>query len=205
MLRSGGELQVSTMHKAVIGGIVLVVLSGGVAWAAIEASSSQRSYPSGPSIGGRRLPLAPAARPGVGGPGAPGGLRGPKAFLRPQGIRGFGGSRLLCGIAHAEAVLVGPDGTHDVRLDHGTVASVASHALTIKEADGSTITVAVDGTTIVRRDGRQASLSDLRSGDSVFAVREGSAGAKFVRAFDSATDRCAQGALGVPEPSPFSP
>jgi len=130
---------------------------------------------------------------------------GPPGLLGPGGRRGFLGPLLFCRIAHAEAVLIGPGPTHDVRLDHGTVDAVSSTSVSIKEADGTTVVVPLDSTTAVRRDGQRASASDLKTGDVILAVREGTGAAKVLRVFGAGARTCGLGAAGASiSPSPPS-
>jgi hypothetical protein len=49
----------------------------------------------------------------------------------------------------------------------GTITAVSSSGLTVEQADGTTATYAANGTTDVRRDGAQSSLSALKVGDRV--------------------------------------
>jgi hypothetical protein len=200
----------STMQKVLIGIAAAAVLSGGVAWAAVEASSSQRGSGSRQAIAGPRLPFGPGVGSGFGrlrGQGAfrvPQGVAGSQGLLGPGGRRGFLGPLLFCRVAHVEAVLVGPGSTHDVRLDHGTVDAVSSNSVTIKEADGTTVMVPIDRTTVVRRDSQQASTADLKIGDVVLAVREGTGAAKVLRDFGAGARTCGPGGAGpliLPSPS----
>jgi hypothetical protein len=191
----------STLRKVLLGAVVVAVLCGGAAWAAVEASNSQSSA-TAPAMGPRRPGrFVPGGGSGLGsGPRAGAGRLGPSRPLE--------GGRFLCAVAHAELVLVEGDATHQVRLDRGTVASVSARSLTIAEADGSTVTIQVDQDTKIRRDGREASLSELGQSDSVFAVQEGTGPARSLRAFDPRVEPCDRRLPGsfpaFPSPSPSS-
>jgi hypothetical protein len=160
---------VSTIQKLLIGGVVVAVLSGGVAWSAIEASNSQGPTPSDVTKGGRRLPgrIGPGVRPG------------------PLAGRGF-----LCNVASAELVVVDGGITRHLRLDRGTITTLASGSVTIAEADGTHVTIPVDDDTRILRSGQEGSQSDLHEGDTAFVVREGTGPARSLRAFGEGFDFC---------------
>jgi hypothetical protein len=82
------------------------------------------------------------------------------------------------GPVHAELVL--PDrqgGFKTVTFDRGTVESVSGDQLTIKEgtpkATYKTITLTIPAGSKVKRDGKDAALSDLQAGDLVAVVTRG--------------------------------
>ena len=205
MLPCGGEAGVSTLQKILLAGVAVAVLSGGVAWSAIEASNARGPTLSAPVPAGPRLPGRFGGDGRLGqGSGRDVGPRG--AAERPGRPGPLGDRRFLCALAHADLVLAAGGATHEVRLDRGTVSSVSSGTLILAEADGSSVTIGVDGDTKIRRDGQEASVSDLRNGDIVVAVRQGSGPARSVRAFD--TDPCRPRLPGsfqpVPSPSPSS-
>jgi hypothetical protein len=167
----------STIQKAVIGGLVTAVVLGGAAWAAVDATSSNS-----PSRG----PSAATARAGT-------------VRQRPLDRLALGGARFGCSLAHADGVVVRDGRPRAVRFDHGTLTSVGSNSVTITEADGSSVTVPVDTATRIRKDRQRATLSDLESGDVVFAVRIGRGAAKLVRASDQ--DPCGTSPQPATSPS----
>ena len=59
-----------------------------------------------------------------------------------------------------------------VQLDHGTVSAIDGANLKISESGDSSVTIATDGKTRVRKHGGQAKLVDLKVGDEVFVVSE---------------------------------
>ncbi len=75
-------------------------------------------------------------------------------------------------LVHATATLDLPTagGLTTVQLDHGTIGAVSTTALTISEAGGGSVTVALSGETKVRRHGAKAATGDLAKGDEVFAL-----------------------------------
>ncbi len=75
-------------------------------------------------------------------------------------------------LVHATATLDLPaaGGLTTVQLDHGTIAAVSAATLTISEAGGGSVTVAVNAETKVRRHGAKAATGDLAKGDEVFAL-----------------------------------
>src|SRR5439155_8820766 len=77
------------------------------------------------------------------------------------------------------------DGTnHHVRIDRGSVQSVTSSQVVLKELDGSTVTVALSGDTRVVVDGKPASISDVKDGYVGIAIRDGDAAARVLRVHD---------------------
>jgi Domain of unknown function (DUF5666) len=59
-----------------------------------------------------------------------------------------------------------------VQLDHGTVSAIDGANLKISESGNSSVTIATDDKTRVRKNGGQAKLADLNVGDEVFVVSE---------------------------------
>lgn len=105
--------------------------------------------------------------PGFGGPqaGPPGG-RG-DGEPGPAGIRERLRDRLER-LVNVQVTLDLPDdGIVTFRLDHGTVATIGSDSITVKEADGSSITLETDADTRLRKAGEQQELSALAVGDEV--------------------------------------
>jgi hypothetical protein len=63
-------------------------------------------------------------------------------------------------------------GQRDVVLDvqRGTVTAVTPTSISVRSLDGVTATVAVDGSTKVRKDGKQAAIGDVHTGDRAQVV-----------------------------------
>ena len=80
-------------------------------------------------------------------------------------------------LVHANVVVDLPKrGLTTVQLDHGTIAAVSATSLTIRESGGGSMTVTLGDQTRVRRDGARAAVTDLRTGDEVFALSTVEAG-----------------------------
>ena len=91
----------------------------------------------------------------------------------------FFGSKMV----RAEVIVKDGAGLHDYRLDRGRIRAVAGGSLTILERDGTVVVVPVAADAEITLRGRQVSLSRLRPGMTVLAVREAGAPASTVRAF----------------------
>lgn len=80
-------------------------------------------------------------------------------------------------LVHATVVVDLPKrGLTTLQLDHGTIAVVSATSLTIRESGGGSVTVTLGDQTRVRRDGARAAVTDLRTGDEVFAISTVEAG-----------------------------
>lgn len=74
-------------------------------------------------------------------------------------------------LVHATVVVdLKAGGLTTVQLDHGTISAVTAATLTISEAGGGSVSVALGDETRVRHDGGKAAVSDLKTGDEVFAI-----------------------------------
>jgi len=75
-------------------------------------------------------------------------------------------------LVHATVLVDLPNraGLTTIQLDHGTVATVSSSALTISETGGGSITVSLGDQTRVRKDAARAEIADLAAGDEVFVM-----------------------------------
>lgn len=107
------------------------------------------------------------------GTAGPAGLAAPGATAQPatrlgQRLRQFARWKQL---VHATVTVNRPGaGIQTFNLDHGTVTALTAGSLTVAEAGGSSVTLTTDTTTRVRKDGKKATLADLRSGNEVVAV-----------------------------------
>jgi len=103
----------------------------------------------------------------------PAGLAAPGATAQPatrlgQRLRQFARWKQL---VHATVTVNRPGaGIQTFNLDHGTITALTAGSLTVAEAGGSTVTLTTDTTTRVRKDGKKATLADLRSGNDVVVV-----------------------------------
>ncbi|HEX2756250.1 MAG TPA: hypothetical protein VHM48_12345 [Candidatus Limnocylindrales bacterium] len=80
-------------------------------------------------------------------------------------------------LVHATVVVdLKAGGLTTIQLDHGTISAMTSTTLTIAEAGGGSVSVALGDETRVRRDGAKAAAADLRNGDEVFVMSKVEAG-----------------------------
>lgn len=98
---------------------------------------------------------------------------GPRGNRRPHGHPGF---------PHAiRGELIVPeregDGYTTVRLDRGLLDRIDGSTLVVNEDDGTTVEIPTTDETRVYRDGEQAAVAELQSGDHIatFRVKEGDA------------------------------
>lgn len=90
------------------------------------------------------------------------------------------------GLVRGQGVFARRNGTVTAQVNRGFLSSVDGTTLVISEADGTTQRVETTSNTKFRRDGKKASISDLKAGDHIatLAVQQGdSFPTKFVRAF----------------------
>ncbi|HVE91381.1 MAG TPA: hypothetical protein VNE62_03625 [Actinomycetota bacterium] len=86
------------------------------------------------------------------------------------------------GAMRGEFVLPGRDGgpVRTVRIDRGILTAVEGQTLVIREEDNTVVRVPLSDETKINRDGNKAALSDLKSGDHVFAQQAKEGDAAFV-------------------------
>ena len=84
---------------------------------------------------------------------AQGGFALPRAVINQ-----FFGNRLV----RAEVLLQSPTGVQDWRIDRGTITGVSGTTLTLREADGTTVTLDVSPTARVQGSARYSNVSLLR-------------------------------------------
>jgi len=76
-------------------------------------------------------------------------------------------------MVRAEVVVQESDGPHDIRVDRGKIVSVSSGALTLKEKDGSVVTLSVSPAVSVQLNGITRQIRALRPGYRVqWALRD---------------------------------
>ena len=158
----------STRWKVVAVVVTLSVLVGGVALAATDRSSS----------------AGPAGRLGsaFGRPGSPAGaLAGTGSAPASAAARW---RERISHVTHATVDVFVAGSNHELTLQHGVLTSVGNDGLTVKETDGTSVTIAVDANTAVRLDRQPSSMDALKTGDVVFAVQIDGHPARLVVAFD---------------------
>ncbi|HSL98339.1 MAG TPA: hypothetical protein VK831_07185 [Candidatus Deferrimicrobiaceae bacterium] len=97
--------------------------------------------------------------------GAGGTVARDPAHGRPGVLRRLARARHL---VHAEVTYLDREGQLVARqFDHGTIESIGYGSLTIREADGRTVTVTTDEETVVRLGRERGDLGDLAIGDDV--------------------------------------
>jgi hypothetical protein len=69
---------------------------------------------------------------------------------------------LPAGWSHATVNVVVRRVPHTFTYDHGRVVAVSSTSLTLREPDGSSVTIAVDSNTRVKIEGRPATIDQVR-------------------------------------------
>jgi hypothetical protein len=85
--------------------------------------------------------------------------------------------------SHAQINVIGPGGRpHTLIYDRGRVTAVTPSSLTLRELDGSVVTIQVAPDAAVRLNGAPASLSDIRPGFQAMTVGRDGAPARLVRA-----------------------
>ncbi len=155
--------------------VVLAALGAGLVLAADPATP-----PAGPPAGAPAVdPFSgPLDVPGLGpllgaGPGAPG-VQAPGAAGAPDGQRQRPLRRLLermQRLVHVEATVDLPDkGIVTFAVDHGTISAIGGGTISVKEKDGSTVTLKTTDETRVRKDREPAKLTDLTVGDEVVVM-----------------------------------
>ena len=74
---------------------------------------------------------------------------------------------LPTGWSHAEINVVGPNGQpHTLIYDRGRVTAVTASSLTLREPDGSIVTIQVARRAVIRIDGRPGTLAEIEPGFS---------------------------------------
>jgi hypothetical protein len=104
-----------------------------------------------------------AAQPGLAVPGSLGNY-----FFGPKLVR-------------AEVLMVDGGALHDYRIDRGPIRAKAPGSLTLRERDGTLVTIAVSPTASITRHGRPVPFSMLRRGMVATVIRDGDAPAIEVR------------------------
>jgi hypothetical protein len=80
-------------------------------------------------------------------------------------------------LVHATVVVdLKQGGLTTIQLDHGRISAVNASSVTIAEAGGGSVTVALGDETRVRRNAAKAAIADLRTADDVFVISKVEAG-----------------------------
>ena len=85
-------------------------------------------------------------------------------------------------LVRAEVLVKERDGLHDYRIDRGVIRGKSPGSLTLRERDGTLVTIAVAPTAFVTLRGRPSSFAALRRGMVATVVRDGDAPASEIRA-----------------------
>jgi hypothetical protein len=94
------------------------------------------------------------------------------SFALPRAlIDRFFGPRLI----RAEVILGGPNMVNDFRIDRGVITATTAGSITIRERDGTTVTIPVNASTRVFGGLRVTDVSQLRSPMRVLVVRRANA------------------------------
>lgn len=79
--------------------------------------------------------------------------------------------RPLRHLVHGTITFDHPDeGLITVQVDGGTVSAVDADSMTIAEAGGASVTVAIDAQTRVRLDGKRSTAAELKAGQTVRVI-----------------------------------
>jgi hypothetical protein len=104
------------------------------------------------------------------------------AFATARAIPGLPENlpRYLLGpkLVRAEVVVLDGGVLHDYRIDRGRIRALTRSSITIRERDGSIVTIPFATTARIRLNGRPAGLAALRRGMMVLTVRDGDAPAE---------------------------
>src|SRR5688572_12239436 len=84
-------------------------------------------------------------------------------------------------LVRAEVLMQDGGTLHDYRIDRGTIRAKAPGSLTLRERDGTLVTISVSPTASITRHGRPLPFSQLRRGMVATVIRDGDAPAIEVR------------------------
>jgi hypothetical protein len=87
---------------------------------------------------------------------------------------------LGAGLVRAEIVTRSGGAIHDYRVDRGRIRQVKPGELTLRELDGTVVTIPIAPTAQVRLDNRLAGYAQLRRGMQAIVIRDGDAPASRV-------------------------
>jgi len=95
-------------------------------------------------------------------------------------------------------------GPRGLTVDRGIVQSVSASQIVLRELDGSSVPLAVDGSTRVLLNGRPAQLADLQPGFVAAVFHNGSRPARVVRAFGRARSIVDRGVIATASSGQFT-
>jgi hypothetical protein len=99
-------------------------------------------------------------------------------FALPKAlINQFFGNNMI----RAEVVVAAPTGTQDWRIDRGVVTAVSGTSVTLRERDGTVLTVQVDPNARVQGSARVTSVAQLKRKMRVIVYRQGDTPAQLVQ------------------------
>ena len=108
---------------------------------------------------------------------AVGAMRSESALPRALGPYFVGPAMLRAEIVTKDAM-----GIHDWRLDRGRVRALTATSVTLRERDGTIVTIPVAPTTRVILNGRNTTFAALRRGMIALVARDGEAPAELIQA-----------------------
>jgi hypothetical protein len=99
-------------------------------------------------------------------------------FALPKAIinQFFGGNMI-----RAEVVVATPGGTEDWRMDRGVITAVSGTSVTLRERDGTVLTLQLDPNARVQGSARFGSVAQLKRRLRVLIYRQGDAPAQLVQ------------------------
>ena len=99
-------------------------------------------------------------------------------FALPKAvINQFFGNNMI----RAEVVVAAPTGTQDWRIDRGVITAVSGTSVTLRERDGTVLTVQVDPNARVQGSARVTSVAQLKRKMRVIVYRQGDTPAQLVQ------------------------
>lgn len=145
-------------------GRVVATLAAGMAASSLLATNA---YAAPRADAPPPVTTAPAPQPPAPQPQQPG------AAQRLAGLQALAaaGDTLPQGWSHAEINLILKRVPHTVIYDHGRVLSANGGSVTLREVDGSVVTLPIDAKTIIRSQGSPMSASEIHKGMGATSIR----------------------------------
>ena len=145
-------------------GRAVATLAAGVAASSLLATSA---YAAPRADAPPPVSTAPAPQPPAPQPQQPG------AAQRLAGLQALAvaGDTLPQGWSHAEINLILKKVPHTVIYDHGRVLSANGDSVTVREVDGSVVTLPIDAKTIIRSQGLPMAASGIHKGMGATSIR----------------------------------
>jgi hypothetical protein len=104
------------------------------------------------------------------------------AAVGSAGAAGDGGERFPAGWSHAEINVTQGGVSHTLIYDRGRVQQVSPSALVLRELDNSVVTIEVSPQTVVKVNGRPATLAQIKKRFQATTLRVDGGAATLVRA-----------------------